>query len=97
MYRIVKTAFLLCLLGVTARVNAEYEVCEDTVRGVSVTLNHGGIKYVVGNRMRPNSIYAKCRNGKITCMKDEGIPDQHNSPIDCDANLPKGRNTRTRH
>ncbi|DBA02411.1 TPA: hypothetical protein N0F65_007230 [Lagenidium giganteum] len=70
----------LALAGVTtAQDNAP---CSEA-GGVPVKMPNYGFCYLVGQRMRPGSIFGQCHNGKLTCYRDEGIPDMPREVVDC--------------
>lgn len=57
--------------------------------GVAINLNGNfGFCYLKGHRMRPGSVFAQCRDGKLSCYVDEGIPDKPRKEMLCIAPEP---------
>jgi hypothetical protein len=76
---------LLLLLGIIALStstwsgNAQAQATEDLschrIGNAQVFIPNHTFCYVKGRRMKRGSVYAECRNGKITCYPDSGLTD----------------------
>ncbi|GLD93134.1 hypothetical protein PINS_up001726 [Pythium insidiosum] len=54
---------------------------------INMSGNHG-FCYLKGRRMRPDSVFAVCQDGVLTCYKDDGIPDKPREVTVCVAPEP---------
>lgn len=83
-----RTPLLALLLAFAASLATASTPCTES-GGVAIDLsgNHG-FCYLVGQRMRKDSIYAQCKDGVLTCFADEGIPDKPKQIVACVAPTP---------